>query len=324
MVHVIDTASEEWGRPLVDPLRRDARPWQGHPPAQLLAALAALVPIVALVLWTYVLRESPLTVAGLLLWPLLGGGCLILWLLFLHILVSGDSLESLGLRKDRAWLDLLLGAAGSLVLLALSSGSRRRWPGSFLRTPRRGTRGAPVRPEPEPLVARPVAGSRGLDRCRRLRGAVASFHAPEAVAGLGRGVGRWASLLVVSALFGLAHFYQGPAAVVEIGLISVPMGWIFMTTGRLRTLIVAHSPLRFDPARVRTDRHPPGDAVGWRSSEASSPCLPASPAGELTACLRSHESRWHRAGDAGTTSEGLGTGLAHAMVVGSRILKLPS
>jgi membrane protease YdiL (CAAX protease family) len=45
----------------------------------------------------------------------------------------------------------------------------------------------------------------------------------------------------VSALFGLAHFYQGPAAVVEIGLISILMAWSFMATGRLRALIVAHA-----------------------------------------------------------------------------------
>lgn len=57
----------------------------------------------------------------------------------------------------------------------------------------------------------------------------------------GGGVGRWVSLLIVSALFGLAHFYQGPASVVEIGLISVPMGWVFMATGRLPALVVARA-----------------------------------------------------------------------------------
>jgi membrane protease YdiL (CAAX protease family) len=45
----------------------------------------------------------------------------------------------------------------------------------------------------------------------------------------------------VSVLFGLAHFYQGLAAVVEIGLMSILMAWFFMVTGRLRALIVAHA-----------------------------------------------------------------------------------
>jgi hypothetical protein len=242
MVHVINAASQEWGRPLVDPLRRDASPWQGRRSTHLLAALAGLVPMVALVLWTYVLRESPLTVAGLLLWPLLGGGCLILWLLFLHILVAGDCLESLGLRKGQAWLDLLLGAAGSLVLLAMKLGFQATL-----------ARFLPASPPAEeivellsglsrnpwllavwlgPVVWIGIAGFEELWRAFMLRRLWRVWS--------GR-IGRWASLLIVSALFGLAHFYQGPAAVVEIGLMSIPMGWVFMATGRLRTLIVAHA-----------------------------------------------------------------------------------
>jgi len=242
MIEVIDTVSRKWGGPLIDPLRRDARPWQGHSSAQLLAASAALVPMGALVFWTYVLRESPLTITGLLLWPLLGGGSLVLWLLFLHVLVSGDSLESLGLLKDRAWLDLLLGAAGSLVLLAMQLGFQATLARLF----------PPIPPAEElvellsglsrnpwllalwlgPVVWIGIAGFEELWRAFMLRRLWRVW---------GGGVGRWASLFIVSALFGLAHSYQGPAAVVEIGLISVPMGWVFMATGRLRTLVAAHA-----------------------------------------------------------------------------------
>lgn len=242
MMDTIDTASDGRGRPLVDPLRQDARPWQDHPSAQLLAALAALIPMAALVLWTYVLRERPLTIAGLLLWPLLGGGCLILWLLFLHILVSGDSLEGLGLRKDRPGLDLLLGAAGSLVLLAVKFGLQATLARVFPPNP-------PAQEIVEllsglsrnpwllalwlgPVVWIGIAGFEELWRAFMLRRLWRVWG--------GRG-GRWASLLLVSVLFGLAHFYQGPAAVVEIGLMSILMAWFFMATGRLRALIVAHA-----------------------------------------------------------------------------------
>jgi membrane protease YdiL (CAAX protease family) len=238
----IDTVSDGRGRPLVDPLHQNARPWQGRPSAQLLAASAALIPMAALVLWTYVLRESSLTIAALLLWPLLGGGCLILWLLFLHILVSGDSLESLGLRKDRPGLDLRLGAAGSLVLLGVKFGFQATLARVF-----------PPNPPAEeivellsglsrnpwllalwlgPVVWIGIAGFEELWRAFMLRRLWRVWG--------GRGC-RWASLLLVSVLFGLAHFYQGPAAVVEIGLISILMAWFFMATGRLRALIVAHA-----------------------------------------------------------------------------------
>jgi membrane protease YdiL (CAAX protease family) len=53
--------------------------------------------------------------------------------------------------------------------------------------------------------------------------------------------GRWGGLLAVSALFGLIHCYQGTAAVVSIGLMSILVGWFFMSTGRIRAMIVAHA-----------------------------------------------------------------------------------
>lgn len=230
------------GQPLIDPLRRDARPWQGRSWVQLLAAFAAVVPIGMLLTWTYVLRTGHLTIGELLVWPLLGGGGLILWLLFLHILVCGDSLESLGLRKDRVGLDLLLGAAGSLVLLVMKLGFQATLARLF---------------PPTPPTEEIVELLSGLSRSPWL---LALFLGPVVwigVAGFeelwrgvmlrrlwrvsGRLATRWAAVLAVSALFGLAHSYQGPAAVVEVGLISILMGWFFMTTGRLRALIVAHA-----------------------------------------------------------------------------------
>ena len=51
----------------------------------------------------------------------------------------------------------------------------------------------------------------------------------------------WAVLLVVSAFIGIAHGYQGPAAILSIGFKSVLMGWYFMKSGRIRPLIVAHA-----------------------------------------------------------------------------------
>ncbi len=218
------------------------QPWQSRPRTQLLAAFAALVPMVALVVWTYLLQGPALTLAGLLLWPLLGGGCLILWLLFLHVLVSGDSLEGLGLRKDRPWLDLLLGAAGSLVLLAIHFGFQATLARLF----------PPRPPVPEilellsglsrnplllavwlgPVVWIGVAGFEELWRAFMLRRLWRVWRGT---------AGRWLALLFVSALVGLAHFYQGSAAAVSVGAMSILMGWFFMVTGRLRALIVAHA-----------------------------------------------------------------------------------
>jgi len=50
----------------------------------------------------------------------------------------------------------------------------------------------------------------------------------------------WRVFVLVSALIGMAHGYQGPAAILSIGFKSVLMGWFFMATGRTRALIVSH------------------------------------------------------------------------------------
>jgi membrane protease YdiL (CAAX protease family) len=39
----------------------------------------------------------------------------------------------------------------------------------------------------------------------------------------------------------MAHGYQGPAAVLSIGIQSVALGSFYMATGRIRALIVAHA-----------------------------------------------------------------------------------
>jgi len=53
--------------------------------------------------------------------------------------------------------------------------------------------------------------------------------------------GRWFAILVVSALVGLGHAYQGVAAIICIAIQSIVFGWVFLRTGRIRALIVGHA-----------------------------------------------------------------------------------
>jgi hypothetical protein len=54
-------------------------------------------------------------------------------------------------------------------------------------------------------------------------------------------VGRWLVILGISALIGIAHGYQGSAAILSIGSMSVFKGWFFMATVRVLALIIAHA-----------------------------------------------------------------------------------
>jgi len=203
----------------------------------------------AIGIWMHVLRDGPVTLSQMLLGPLLGGGSLTLWILFLHLLVCGDGPEGLGLRVGRPWLDIGLGVLLSLVLLAFHFG--------FAVTV---ARLLPPRPPVEemielldglsrnpwllalwlgPVVWIGVAFFEELLRVFLLRRLWCVWSGP---------LGKWVVILGVSAVTGIAHGYQGSAAMLSIGLMSVFKGWFFMVTGRIRALVVAHA--LYDSAQI--------------------------------------------------------------------------
>lgn len=209
---------------------------------QILAAVAAILPMAALFTWMYLLRDSAPGLAEFFLGPLLFGGGMIFWLLFLHLVLCRDSLASLGLGHGGLARDVLIGTAFGFALLLL-----KRVSDPFLNTlfvPRPPAEGVMqlivgVAQDPlllalwlGPVVWIGVAGFEELWRAVLLRRLWALFP--------GR-AGAWGAIFAVSALIGLAHGYQGPAAVVSIGTKSLLMGWYFLETGRVRTLIVAHA-----------------------------------------------------------------------------------
>jgi hypothetical protein len=229
-------------RPVSHALRTDARPWQQRPAIQVLAALAGMTPMAIMSVWVHLLQDSSITVSQLLLWPLLGGGTLIFWILFLHVLVCGDGLDGLGFRVGRPWLDVGLGAVISVALLLFHF--------AFFATVGRLF---PPRPPAEeivelmaglardpwmlalwlgPVVWIGVALFEELMRAFLLRRLWRVWPGPS---------GRWAVIVVISALIGLAHGYQGPTAILCITIQSFFQGWFFMSTGRIRALIVAHA-----------------------------------------------------------------------------------
>ena len=64
---------------------------------QWLAVAAAIIPMAVLTTWMYGLRDMAPGLEEFFYGPLLFGGGMIFWLLFLHLVVCRDSLFSLGL-----------------------------------------------------------------------------------------------------------------------------------------------------------------------------------------------------------------------------------
>lgn len=209
---------------------------------QLSAAMAALLPMAALTAWMMLLRDSSPGLIEFFLGPLLFGGGMIFWMLFLHLAVCRDNLASLGLVGPCWWRDISTGALLGGAFLLLKTITQPVLNRCF----------APRPPSPQimqliegvsqdplllalwlgPVVWIGIAGFEELWRVFVLRRLWNVFSAP---------VGQWLVLLFVSVLIGLAHGYQGPAAILSIGFKSVLMGWYFMSSGRCRPLIVAHA-----------------------------------------------------------------------------------
>ena len=209
---------------------------------QVFAAIAAILPMAMLTTWMYLIRDSAPTQSEFFLGPLLFGGGMIFWLLFLHIVVCRDNLQSLGFRIDGFWMDMAIGIGLGAGFLFLRSLTQPLLNGLF----------SPRPPSQEiiqlihsvssnnwllmlwlgPVVWIGIAAFEELWRCfvlRRFWNVFGSYG------------GQWVVLISVSILIGLAHGYQGPAAIISIGFKSILMAWFFMSTGRIRALIVSHA-----------------------------------------------------------------------------------
>lgn len=211
-------------------------------PVQLMAAFAAIVPMAALATWMYVIRDSAPGLTEFFLGPLLFGGGMIFWLLFLHLVMCRDTLETLGFRLGGFWRDVATGVVLGVAFLllkqmtdpVLASLFDPRPPSEEIMQLIFGVARAPLLLALwlGPVVWIGIAGFEELWRVVVLRRFWLVFPGP---------AGRWAVLLLVSCLVGIVHGYQGPASVVSIGIKSVLMGGYFMATGRVRPLIVAHA-----------------------------------------------------------------------------------
>jgi len=209
---------------------------------QILAAIAAILPMALLTTWMYLIRDSVPDQSEFFLGPLLFGGGMIFWILFLHVVVCRDSLQSLGFRIDGLWMDIAIGIGLGVGFLLLRSLTQPLLNGLF----------APRPPSQEilqliysvssntwllilwlgPVVWIGIAAFEELWRCFVLRRFWNVF---------GSSAGRWVVLIGVSILIGIAHGYQGPAAIISIGFKSILMGWFFMSTSRIRPLVVSHA-----------------------------------------------------------------------------------
>jgi membrane protease YdiL (CAAX protease family) len=167
---------------------------------------------------------------------------MILWILLLQFSVAGDRAEGLGLRTDRRGLEILLGCLLGVVFLIFHfvyfATIARLFPprppaGEIVELLVRLSRSpALLALWLGPVVWIGVAGFEELWRVFVLRRLFCAWRSPS---------GNWLAVLLVAALFAAAHGYQGPAAIVSLGIISLAKGLFYLATGRFWALVVAHA-----------------------------------------------------------------------------------
>ena len=209
---------------------------------QTAAAFGAVAPMALLASWMYAVRDSAPGVAEFFLGPVLFGGGMIFWLLFLHLVLCGDRLQSLGLRVAGFGRDVFVGVLIGFGFLLLKHATDPLLAGLFAPRPPSEeimTLLIAVARDPVllalwlgPVVWIGVAAFEELWRVVVLRRLWLIFSSP---------AGQWAALVLVSVLVGAAHAYQGPASIISIAMKSVLMGAYFKFSGRVRPLIVAHA-----------------------------------------------------------------------------------
>lgn len=224
------------------PARSGIGDWHERVTTQLLCALSLVIPLALVAYRNALVQQGAITLQDLFLGPLLGGGALLFWILFLHLVVCADAIDVFGFRKPRLGLDVLVGIGLAFASFVIQLGF-----GATV------AKMLPAHP-PSPQVLGLIAGvARNPWLLALWLGpvvwiGVALFEEVARAFLLRRlwlvlpgSVGRWIGIVTVSALIGLVHAYQGVAATVCIGLQSILLAWVLLRTGRIRALIIGHA-----------------------------------------------------------------------------------
>jgi len=208
---------------------------------QLLAAVIGVAPVATVLIWMRLRQDEPFTAGDVIVYPLVfGGGTIVL----IAVLVRFLCRERLGAmnagrgswRADILWGVCLFGVFA--VLAVLQQFTVARW---FPQEPAPEIRDLIVEMSESPLLMAVWLGP-------VVWIGVAAFEEVARVFLLSRlwlvwptTTARWAAAVVSAVLFGLAHAYQGPAAVISTGLMGLIAAWFYMAAGRVWPLIISHA-----------------------------------------------------------------------------------
>lgn len=207
-----------------------------------LVVLLGLGPLYLFVIGSHILRGGAYTLKEMLLYPLIMGSAMILWLAFLYGTLAGKDWRRIN-RKPGTWAgDAISGiglGVGLLLLFMLQRATIYRWLPGPPANPTVLTliRGLIRDPLLLALWLGPVVwvGVAAFEECQR------AFMLDLLVEAAPKARHKIFILLLSAVLFGLAHIYQGPAGVAGTFLFGVVMGLFYLGRGRIVPMIIGHA-----------------------------------------------------------------------------------
>lgn len=225
------------------PVTVDKKPWQCLPVTQILAVMIVIVPPYAFVIWSQ-LSQATITLKQLFLYPLLIGGGIVVLALLVYRFICGERIVSLNLKSAKWYTDILVGvllAAAFLGLFMLQQVIQSRYlpsntgpPPEELVTLFNGVVNDPLLLAIwlGPVVWLGVAAFEEMTRVFMLNRLWAVWPKPVAC---------WIAMVGSAALFGMAHFYQGPVSMVAIGIQGFLYALYYRRFGRIWPMIIGHA-----------------------------------------------------------------------------------
>lgn len=221
-------------------LRLTQGPWQRTGWAQALAILLGIAPIYAMTIVTHLNRDQPYSLDGILFYTCVIAGLALVWLLLLLRFVCGERFGDLNLKRARWWQDVLGGVGLTVLTLGVQ----------YLIGPLIG-RLLPSAPQSglgevfAGLVRDPwrlalflgpglALGAAGFEELVRVFFLSRWWRIAPGMAW------RWLGVLISTALFGLAHLYQGPAGMANTALSGLILAVVYLRFGRVWPLIISH------------------------------------------------------------------------------------
>jgi membrane protease YdiL (CAAX protease family) len=214
-----------------------------HPARRrLLAVLLGLAPLYLFVIGSHVLTGGAYTLKAMLLDPLIVGSAMIVWLAFLYRTLGGKDWRRINRKPGTLAKDVVSGiglGAGLLLLVWIQRATINRWLPGPPANPATLTliRGLARDPLLLALWLGPVVWI-GVAVLEEFQRAFMLDLLGEDAPGTKR---RVFLIFLSSALFGLAHIYQGPAGVAGNFLFGAVMGLYYFGRGRIVPMIIGHA-----------------------------------------------------------------------------------